>query len=757
MIVSGFTMKKKFYSDECNDLAPGQHSHCIRCRQVNCTQFADNVTACVIVTCELCGWRCHECKQGEHQLTCPEERVQCVNKEYGCPHVLKRSRMSSHLPVCPASVVCCAEEWSRWPMHAKDKGMRLPLPNVKTYLDCGQLDVGLAMRDQRMLIDSLRAPHKLRRTLRNHLTQKYPAAPLTHRNSSFDSDAAASADTSQTVSDDETDAPWDLSKLHPGLKESIRSRLFKVTKETTDSLASALEVASMGMHSSPARVLGVTEGGDSHDISCALCRGSPETDLSVKSVINEDTTSDNKQDLPESIKNGECIEKFTSFDSGDRSTRASQSADRSLRSSRSSDRFSDTSMRSKSILQDFGGTQLYKLLGYLPEEGPEIHLGKMLGVNIGFECINKYVAKPASMYTFICAQNFRRDEYRWHFKNVHLEIHQGFSGWLEQRCPLAQLGCTYSFHRMEPTQPNRQLHHSPLLESFGLKSTVQPMQVTRSRKVAPDNHCCSAISSKISKECQEATIKKDTIQEESACNKKTPSINDLVSVDKDFQLLTPDQFNLCHTISEDAGNKSESKTAPTESQHRDGNSLMRVKPTVYTAVNWDSKVLFQYDVEEDNEDKQDEQHTSLSLASLPFEILQHIAQHLDSFSLCNLSLTCHLLRDVCCSLLNDHGIVLLNWQRQKLAEGSGYTWRVASKRWLFSTSFEPIRAWKFTDNYLTMADHLKVCAYNKDILSHAMPFRVTELPSQLPDDSQNKALSWLVSHSAAEEAQPHSH
>ncbi|KAH9518813.1 SPRY domain-containing protein 3 [Bulinus truncatus] len=239
-VTEKMTWKNRLNCDDSNIVLPGQHSHCVRCRQVNCSQFVDNVTACVIVTCGLCGWRCHECKQGEHVLNCPEERVPCVNKEYGCPHVLKRGKMASHLPVCPASVVCCAEEWSRWPMHAKDKGMRLPLPATKAYLDCGQLDVSLAMRDQRMLIDALRAPHKLRRTLRNHLTQKYPAAPLTHRNSSFDSDAAASADTSQTVSDDETDAPWDLSKPHPGLKESIRSRLFKVTKETTDSAASSL-------------------------------------------------------------------------------------------------------------------------------------------------------------------------------------------------------------------------------------------------------------------------------------------------------------------------------------------------------------------------------------------------------------------------------------------------------------------------------------------------------------------------------------
>ncbi|CAL1542895.1 unnamed protein product, partial [Lymnaea stagnalis] len=415
MIISGFTQKKSFSNlEDVSTNIPGLHTHCMRCRQVSCSQFVDNVTACVMVTCEACGWRCHECKQAEHVLSCPEERVSCVNKEYGCPHVLKRSKMAAHLSVCPASVVCCVEEWCRWPMHAKDKGIRMPLPTKKTYLDCGQLDVGLAMRDQRMLIGSLQAPRKLRHTLRNSLTKKYPAAPLTYHSASFDSDPAASADTSHTVSDDETDAPWDLSKPHPGLMESIRSRLFRVTKETTDSLISALEISSNALSTAPGKLAGISESGD-----------------------------------------GCCVEPAVGTEGAKHVLQRSFSA-----SSAGNAPSGDLTIDTKTDQQ-------------IPSR---IHLASMLGVNIGFECINKYVIKNPSIYTFICAQNFRRDEYRWHFKNVHQEIYSGFSGWLEQRCPLAYMGCTFSYHRMEPAQPNRALYHSPLLESFGLRSTVQPMK-----------------------------------------------------------------------------------------------------------------------------------------------------------------------------------------------------------------------------------------------------------------------------------------
>ena len=50
------------------------------------------------------------------------------------------------------------------------------------------------------------------------------------------------------------------------------------------------------------------------------------------------------------------------------------------------------------------------------------------------------------------------------------------------------------------------------------------------------------------------------------------------------------------------------------------------------------------------------------LLGLPYEILRYMARFLDGYSLCNLSLTCSLLRDVCCSLLEDRGLVIHEWE-----------------------------------------------------------------------------------------------
>ena len=46
-------------------------------------------------------------------------------------------------------------------------------------------------------------------------------------------DSHESQNTSKTVSDDESDTPWEVAKEPPGLQRSVCSELFKATKKTT--------------------------------------------------------------------------------------------------------------------------------------------------------------------------------------------------------------------------------------------------------------------------------------------------------------------------------------------------------------------------------------------------------------------------------------------------------------------------------------------------------------------------------------------
>jgi hypothetical protein len=95
-----------------------------------------------------------------------------------------------------------------------------------------------------------------------------------------------------------------------------------------------------------------------------------------------------------------------------------------------------------------------------------------LGLDLTLETTTRYHSKPSGMYTFLCGQEFRRDEYSWHYKNVHNDIHGGLNGWLEHRCPLAHYGCMYSLRRFYPTVKGAAVIHNDTLESFGVKPFV---------------------------------------------------------------------------------------------------------------------------------------------------------------------------------------------------------------------------------------------------------------------------------------------
>lgn len=186
-----------------------------------------------------------------------------------------------------------------------------------------------------------------------------------------------------------------------------------------------------------------------------------------------------------------------------------------------------------------------------------------LRLDLVLECVARYQTKQRSMFTFVCGQLFRRDEFSSHFKNVHGDIHAGLNGWMEQRCPLAYYGCTYSQRRFCPSVQGFRIIHDRHLGSFG----VQPGLPTKpGGSLSRHGSRCAS---------------------------------------------PPDQFS-----------------------------------------------------------------------RLPSEVLQHVASFLDSFSLCQLSRVSRTMRDVCASLLQMRGMVVLLWEKEQRADGSS-TWQITDKASIF--------------------------------------------------------------------------
>ena len=214
-------------------------------------------------------------------------------------------------------------------------------------------------------------------------------------------------------------------------------------------------------------------------------------------------------------------------------------------------------------------------------------------------------------------------------QNIHQEIHPGLGGLLEQRCPLAYMGCPFSITRMTPGQPDSTLHHSWLLESFGVKSNVHPLPV--------ESNTSSSLAEQQTNQSLNIVDNCATVQADSS-----PSIFNLVAFDKDFEKsfeksshverahLKDEMENLNVSNNNDVsqGGMSDSSASPPGYKNSVDNECINVHPVVYTAQNWDSKVLFQYNVEEE-----EEMNLHTSLTTLPFEILQIIGMFIFNFNL----------------------------------------------------------------------------------------------------------------------------
>ncbi|KAK3103055.1 hypothetical protein FSP39_016096 [Pinctada imbricata] len=536
---------------------------------------------------------------------------------------MPRSKLSSHLQRCPASVIRCVIEWNRWPMHSAMENLKAPLPLNNPHVKCAQLDVALAMRDQRVLQKSMRTPKRIRKVFQNSITVKYPSVPLetTH---SIDSMEDIPSDYAQNDSDDDTDgnAPWEESRYPPGLKKSVVRSIYKASQEASNSLTYALDYVSSHIGKTALlekiKEMKETEGADE------LTDG--------KSQSEEDVQKDEKSPSAMCSNNiNDVLITETSADAFNVEVTSSEQNE-----------VQSPSVLHKSLVKGSDNDKDDSDLKSLYHK--QIRLHELLGVSLSIECISKYQPKPLKMFTFLCAQNFRRDEYAWHFKNVHNDIHCGLNGLLEQRCPLAHQGCDFTYQKMFPKRPQGQIVHSALLESFGLVTSDDfEEELLQIQTTSDSDHQCQS-NTEIWK-LREATPEIMTSCKYDSCINIFPRYR---------------RCSGCHSY----------------------HSLSR----------------------------QDNQET-LILTSLPFEVLQHIAIFLDGFSLCNLSLTCRLLRHVSCTLLEQKGMVVLQWEPRTTEKG--VSWQVAGRKWSFSTSFTPVREWEYQCS-APLFEHLKRCPYNQE-------------------------------------------
>ncbi|XP_041828373.1 F-box only protein 30a [Melanotaenia boesemani] len=699
------------------------HPHCLKCINRRCMVRPELGVSCDLIGCPLvCGAVFHSCKLEEHRLLCPYERQPCLNSGFGCPFIITRIKMAQHLETCPASIVCCTMEWNRWPVSYADRKSYENLS--KDFDEVEQLDMALALQDQRMLLESLKVTTTV----------------------SKNGDKEVNESDKMATNSDLPEPVLDSGMME--MEEEPYNDLYRASVETTRSLAAALDILTNsseidvivgnlnGEKTDKNGALHNGENGDSHSVyvteggknvemqesdsdsefelgavggvDCTVGTDGEEEsidwaeenqfvelfyeereDLVEEPINNSDLVwpempqnfmpvvaleqplpqqaplappmpfllSDHMRNnflqhlptelryrcLERKLQNVEVLRGISMFTFNGRRALLS---DPYLFRAKMEDKAVDTSdlevaddpmglhgidLITAALLFCLGdspggrgisdsrfvdgyhidfGTQTFSfpsailatntMVGDIASASACDHASPQLSnpspfhtlrLDLVLECVARYQTKQRSMFTFVCGQLFRRDEFSSHFKNVHGDIHAGLNGWMEQRCPLAYYGCTYSQRRFCPSVQGFRIIHDRHLGSFG----VQP----------------------------------------------------------GLPLKTGDTFS---------------------------------KKTRHIGSQCDQ------------------------FSSLPFEVLQHVASFLDSFSLCQLSRVSRTMRDVCASLLQMRGMVVLLWEKKRRDDGSP-SWQITDKVWRFSTAFGTVNEWKFA-NIASMADHLKKCKFN---------------------------------------------
>ncbi|XP_037630529.1 F-box only protein 40 [Sebastes umbrosus] len=650
----------------------GHHEHCDKCYNVCCQVPVQISVSCLVIKCHKhCGATFHMCKQEEHQLLCPNETVPCLNVDYGCPFTMLRHRLAKHLEVCPASVVCCSQEWNRWPVSETD------LTFYKHVSESPQtdlsLDVAMALRDQELLFRSIKMKNIFPELMEGDPALQDVSAwvnsPADEATCSSDcgefAEKGCTAVEEKELSQEERDAlaksrdvygiqnysSWEkiFNKEMQACKQTVKNLNKKEGKDEQESSNCQGEARDSHLSQESAAAAPSTDGATglapwqdgvlqrlSREVNIAeynmylAHNGAMLIDfgqLAACTPREKDFVYGNLE--PIEVKTVRSFHVPTSYRAKrdylkDQKVKISASVDTadlgvSVEDLPKCDEVGATLLHSLEmelkghlISESAGRDGLYVDIGtqtYDFASAPfktdaslaDVIAGKPCGLHVQVEAesVTRRHNKSSSAFSFMCGHFFRRDEYRSHFRNVHSEIQASLSGWFQQRCPLAYLGCAFTQTRFGPA---------------GHRATIRFCQDVSALVLQPE----------------------------------VPSF-------------------LCE------GGK-------TFSPQRNG------------------------------------AHNLDPLSSLPLEILQHVAGYLDSFTLSQLSQVSHLMREVCATLLQERGMVSLKWKKKTYSHG-GSSWKCRKKVWEFSSLFSSVDRWSFS-NTPSMSDHLKTCSfYQREELS----------------------------------------
>lgn len=647
---------------------PGRrHEHCDNCYNARCQLPLHITLSCMVVKCpKSCGSVFHQCKQEEHRLLCPNETVPCLNALYGCPLSVTRCRLAKHLEVCPASVVCCSKEWNRWPAAETDLTF---YKNVSENPHSEEdLDVGAALRDQELLFQSIKMGNvfpefiqqdspldadgpdgrveEVKEEARSccsgacgELPEEGCVVMEEKEVKELSQEEREALATSKSVESLESYASWEkmFNKEKQGCQQTVKN--LDRTKEKEEEEQGTSAVGCRNNTAAVSNMNGESGWAPWHDgVMERLSREANIGEYNMYLVHNGAMLINFGQLAACTPREKDFV--YGSLEPVEVQSVHTYNVPTSYRAKRH--HLKDPMLKAAvhrgvdtaDLGEPVGGLPLYdevaatllcclerELKGHQVSEsagvdGLYVDVGTQtysfaaapfrkeasladlvtssgrphrLHLQVQTESVTRRHNRRSSAFSYTCGHFFRRDECRHHFRNAHADIQASLGGWLQQRCPLAYLGCTFTQTRLEP-----------------------------------------------------------------------------------------------------AGH-------PAAIKFRGGATSFVLQPDVASSLGGSEEVRREAGQDAD------------PLSCLPLEVLQQIAAYLDSYTLSQLALVSHLMREVVATLLQDRGMVSLKWEKKTYNHG-GSTWKCRKKVWQFSSAFSSVDRWSFS-NIPSMSDHLKSCSY----------------------------------------------
>ncbi|XP_041732849.1 F-box only protein 40 [Coregonus clupeaformis] len=670
----------------------GLHQHCESCFSLHCHVPS---VSCLVITCRLhCGAAFHTCKEKEHQLLCPNEMVPCLNVDYGCPITMLRHRLAEHLEVCPASTVICSQQWIRFPVSDTETTLADPEK---------QLNVSMALRDQELLFRCLKM-----KTVFPELMVKVEEEPAQKE---IDIGVTSSAGEGRS-SLDPSEAMEDGDNGHGDSLELELELQKELSQEEREALAKNKDVATLQNYSSNKAMFRKEMKGCEQTIKNTENKLNPSEEEKANGHRETEGTpslSNGHREMDGDGSSKECQENGATASAVDvtRSGLApwQDGVMERLRREVTTADYNMYLVHHGAMLINFG-----QLDACTPRDKDFVY-GKLEPIEVQtvrtFNVPSSYRPKRIHMndpWSPMVNQSVDTSDLGVSVEDLPKcdEVNATLLCFLEKELKghnisegggadglYVDVGTqTYNFPSA-PFKPEASLADIITDQHKGLYVQIQTEDITRRHNFT--NSAFSYLCGHVFRRDEYHTHFENVHLDIQSC------------LNGWFEQRCPLAYLGC--------NYSQRRFHPAGQRatviYRQDLSTLTLKPDGHLILSDSEKTI-----------TSDRKHPRKldPLSRLPFEILQHLAGFLDSFSLSQLSQVSQLMREVCVTLLKERGMVYLKWEKKTYSHG-GSSWKCRKKVWEFSSLFSKVDRWCF-DDVPSMSEHLKVCPfYQREELS----------------------------------------